>query len=101
MMRRCCHEVTTSFRTSLPERLDVPNVPVTGTSPLDTDMNFCPGSNKPIGRVPSPPDEMPCQVCGKIVAAIKPTPKEDRKGLQARHAPHFRDEELAHPPTSP
>ncbi len=55
-------------------------------------MKVCPGSDKPIGRTPSPPDEMPCQLCGKVVEVRKPTPKEERKGLQARHAFHFLEE---------
>jgi hypothetical protein len=55
-------------------------------------MNVCPGSGKPIGRIPSPPEEIPCQICGQVVAVIKPTPEEERKGLQAKHALHFLDE---------
>jgi hypothetical protein len=92
MMHCCRREATTSFRTSLPGSLDVLNVPAANTNPPDTDMNFCPGSNKPIGRMPLPSNELPCQVCGMVVSVVKPTPKEERQGLQAKHAPHFRDE---------
>jgi hypothetical protein len=72
--------------------LDVLSAPVASGNPLDIDMRVCPGSDKPIGRTPSPPAEMPCQLCGKVVAVRRPTPKEERKGLQARHALHFLDE---------
>jgi hypothetical protein len=55
-------------------------------------MSVCLGSGKQIGRIPSPLDEMQCQICGQVVGVIKPTPEEERKGLQAEHALHFRDE---------
>jgi hypothetical protein len=35
---------------------------------------------------------MQCQISGQVVGVIKPTPEEERKGLQAKHALHFRDE---------
>lgn len=40
----------------------------------------------------SPPDEMQCQISGQVVGVIKPTPEEERKGLQAKHSLPFRDE---------
>lgn len=57
---------------------------------------LCSESGKPIGRLPRR-ERIICEVCGKEVNVTQPTPKEARRGLQARYGAHTPKSKSARP----